>query len=45
MAKLPGTELFCTREPHMAGEGCLAPKNRKLMFLSVLKASHTGRTR
>jgi hypothetical protein len=45
MAKLPGAELFCTRAPHMAGEGCSAPKSEKPMFLLVLKASHTGRIR
>jgi hypothetical protein len=29
----------------MAGEEVFAPKSEKPMFLSVLKASHTGRIR
>jgi hypothetical protein len=29
MAKLPGTELFCTRAPHMAGEEVFGSQKRK----------------
>jgi hypothetical protein len=29
MAKLPGTELFCTRAPHMAGEEVFSSQKRK----------------
>ena len=45
MAKLPGAELFYTREPHLVARRCSAPKSEKPMFLSVLKASHTGQIR
>jgi hypothetical protein len=29
MAKLPGTELFCTREPHLAGKEVFGSQKRK----------------
>jgi hypothetical protein len=29
MAKLPGAELFCTREPHLAGEEVFDSQKRK----------------
>jgi hypothetical protein len=29
MAKLPGAELFCTREPHLAGEEVFGSQKRK----------------
>jgi hypothetical protein len=45
MAKLPGAELFCTHEPHMASEEVFGSQSGKPIFLLVLKASHTGRTR
>jgi hypothetical protein len=30
MAKLPGAELFCTREPHLAGEEVFGSQKRKV---------------
>jgi hypothetical protein len=45
IAKLPGAELFCTRALTWLARRCSAPKSKKPMFLSVLKASHTGRIR
>jgi hypothetical protein len=45
MAKLPGVELLYIREPHLAGKEVFGFQKRKPMFLSVFKASYTGRTK
>jgi hypothetical protein len=45
MAKLPGAELFCTCEPHLAGEEVFGSQKRKANVPLGLKASHTNRTR
>jgi hypothetical protein len=44
MARLPGAELFCTRELHLAGEEVFGSQKRKADVPLVLKASHTNRT-
>ena len=40
MATLLGAELFCTREPHTAGEEVFGFQKRKVDVLLGLKASH-----
>jgi hypothetical protein len=45
MAKLPGADSSALGRLTWLAKRCSAPKREKPMFLSVLKASHTGRIR